>query len=73
MIVNRDSVDTLAVNIGSDNIGSKAAQLKMESGSMVVINSMRYNGYSFGYVDGDFEVYNRITINDKTEETVIRP
>ena len=72
MVVNRNSEGTLAVNIGSDNIGSNAAQLVMESGSMVVINSMRYNGTSIEYVEGDFEVYNRITINKKGELTYIK-
>ncbi len=73
MIVNRDSTGTLAVNIGSDNIGSNAAQILMESGSMVVINSMRYNGRSFDYIDGELELYNRITINDKNEVTKVYP
>jgi hypothetical protein len=73
MIVNRNSEGTLAVNIGSDNIGKEAAQLVMESGSFVVVNSMRYNGSSLEYKEGDFEVYNRITINKKGELTYIKP
>jgi hypothetical protein len=73
MIVNRNSEGTLAVNIGSDNIGKEAAQLVMESGSFVVVNSMRYNGSSLEYQEGDFEVYNRITINKKGELTYIKP
>ncbi|MBQ7338121.1 MAG: hypothetical protein IJW40_06675 [Clostridia bacterium] len=73
MVINRNSEDTLAVNIGSDNIGSKTAQIVMESGSLVVINSMRYNGHSYDYEDGELELYNRITINDKNEETLVLP
>ena len=73
MIVNRNSTGTLAVNIGSDNIGDEAAQLVMESGSMAAINVMRYNGCSYDYKGGELELYNRITIMDPNEETVILP
>lgn len=70
MIVCNNST-ALVANIGSDNIGSKKAQLVMNSGKMVVINSMRYNGTSISHTGGEFEVYNRITINLKNEETYI--
>ena len=70
MVVNRKSENTRCVNIGADNIGGEAAQLVVESGSMVAINVMRYNGYSYEHTGGDFEVYNRITINNKGEESV---
>ncbi len=70
LIVNRNSENSLAVNIGSDNIGSDSAQLVMESGSFTVINSMRYNGHSYDRESGNLKLYNRITINDKTEEAL---
>ncbi|MBQ8718026.1 MAG: hypothetical protein IJY66_02030 [Clostridia bacterium] len=73
MITNRNSEGTLVVNIGCDNIGNPdGRQLLMESGSMVAINTMRYNGKSFTYVDGDIDIYNRITIGDKGEKTYIK-
>lgn len=71
MVVNRNSENTLAVNIGSDNIGSD--QLVMESGSMTVINSMRYNGTSYNHQSGRLALYNRITIGNKNEEVVTKP
>ena len=67
MIVNRNSTGTLAINIGSDNIGDNAPQLMMESGAMVVINNMRYNGLSFRHQGGELKIYNRITITIKGE------
>ncbi|MBR2621044.1 MAG: hypothetical protein IKC97_01570 [Clostridia bacterium] len=70
MVVCNNST-ALVANIGSDNIGKNAHQLVMNSGKMVVINSMRYNGKSIAHNSGEFEVYNRITINNKNEETYI--
>ena len=66
-VVNRNSEGTLLINIGSDNIGD--AQLIMESGSMAVINAMRYNGVSYKHISGELLLYNRITINEKDEGT----
>jgi hypothetical protein len=40
---------------------------------MTVINSMRWNGSSYHYEDGDLKIYNRLTINNKEEPTVIKP
>lgn len=71
MLVNRHSENTLAVNIGSDNIGSD--QLVMESGSMTVINAMRYNGSSCNYQSGQLSLYNRITIGNRNEKAVTKP
>ena len=59
----------LACNIGSDNLGS--SKLVMNGGEMTVINSMRYNGSSYKYTDGVLSIYNRLTINNKTEKTEI--
>ena len=73
MITNRNSTDTFVVNIGSDNIGSHAPQIAMESGSMTVINAMRYNGYSYEYGEGRLALHNRISILEFGEETIRLP
>ena len=70
MIVCEDS-GVLAVNIGSDNIGSRMAQLVMHSGEMTVINAMRYNGISYEHYGGTLRLYNRLTIENKKEQTYI--
>lgn len=67
--VNNDSENTLLVNIGSDNIGS--VQLIANSGSLAEINAMRYNGESYQNNGASIELYNRLTINEKEESTVI--
>ena len=71
MIVCNDST-ALVVNIGSDNIGDSTYKMIMNSGKMVVINSMRWNGKSYQHNGGVLEMYNRITINIKDEATYIR-
>ena len=68
MIVCNDST-ALVVNIGSDNLGTKKAQIVMNSGKLVTINSMRWNGTSYEHNGGTLEMYNRLTINIKDEET----
>jgi hypothetical protein len=68
MITCNDST-ALVVNVGSDNIGRKTPQMIMNSGKMVIINSMRYNGTSYSHNGGTLEMYNRLTINDKHEAT----
>lgn len=70
MLVCKNST-VLAVNIGSDNIGNNSAQLVMEGGEMTVLNAMRYNGVSFKHTDGILRLYNRLTINNKTEKTTV--
>ena len=66
-----NSVDTLAVNIGTDNIGSETAQLVVRGGDFVGINILRFNGHSFDVEDGGvITLYTRLAIGDKTEETV---
>jgi hypothetical protein len=71
MIVCNDST-ALVVNIGSDNIGDSTYKMIMNSGKMVVINSMRWNGKSYQHNGGVLEMYNRITINIKDEATYIQ-
>ncbi|MBQ7319103.1 MAG: hypothetical protein IJW97_02835 [Clostridia bacterium] len=70
MVKNDNSTNTRLINIGSDNIGG--IQVTVNSGSLVQINSMRWNGKSYAHNGGSIEFYNRLTINNKTEETVIR-
>lgn len=66
-----NSEGTLAVNIGTDNIGSKTAQMVVSGGDFTAINVLRYNGHSYDVVDGGrITLYSRLTIGDKTEDTV---
>jgi hypothetical protein len=67
-----DSENTLAVNIGADNIGDYSPQLLIEGGSFVGINIMRYNGVSCEYTDGAaVRLYSRLAIGERREETLI--
>lgn len=61
----------LAVNIGSDNLGSYGSQIDMKSGTATVINAMRYNGRSYKKTTGELGLYNRIAIDYKTEKNGI--
>lgn len=61
---------SVAVNIGSDNIGDTEAQIVLELGDYTTINSMRYNGHSYDHSDGVLKLYNRITIEDKDEANI---
>jgi hypothetical protein len=67
MIVCEADSSVLAVNIGSDNIGTSAPQIKMMDGELTVINSMRYNGRSYVHSGGSLSLYNRLTILNKNE------
>lgn len=67
-IVNRNSEATLAVNIGSDNLNAEQAQIVNENASMVVINSLRYNGHSYDNTNGSLKLYNRITMDEPDEK-----
>ncbi len=67
-----DSKNTLAVNIGADNIGDNSPQLLLEGGSFTGINILRYNGVSCEYTDGTtVRLYSRLGINERREETLI--
>ncbi len=68
MIVCNNST-ALVVNIGSDNLGDSKPQIIMNSGKLVTINSMRWNGKSYEHNGGTLEMYNRLTINNKKEKT----
>ena len=67
-LVNNRAENTLAVNVGTDNIGDDGVQFTQHGGSMVVINAMRWNGKSYAYLSGNLLLYNRICINDITEK-----
>ena len=67
----QDSEGTLAVNIGTDNIGSKTAQMVVSGGDFTAINVLRYNGHSYDVLEGGrITLYTRLAIGDKTEGTV---
>ena len=68
MITAENATDLLAVNIGCDNIGSDGYQIHLISGTATVLNSMRYNGKSYKKESGTLNLYNRLTINNKTEK-----
>ena len=71
LLVNLNSKDTLAVNLGSDYQYEAGAQLVNENASMVVINSLRYNGHSYDNTNGTMKLYNRITVDYPDEQTEI--
>ncbi len=68
MITADKVTDLLALNIGCDNIGGSGYQMHLISGTATVVNGMRYNGNSYKKDSGTLSLYNRLTINDKTEK-----
>ena len=67
-----DSKNTLAVNVGADNIGDNSPQLLLEGGSFVGVNILRYNGISCEYTSGtSVRLYARLGISERREETLI--
>ena len=68
MITAREVTNLLAVNVGCDNIGSDGYQIHLQSGTATVVNGMRYNGKSYKKDSGELALYNRLTINNKTEK-----
>ena len=71
MITAQNATDLLMVNIGCDNIGGDAYQVHLKSGTATLINGMRYNGNSYKKEEGTLRLYNRLTINKKTEQNGI--
>ena len=73
------STNTLAINLGTDNIGG--TQLLINGGSFTGINIMRYNGSSYEISDGaHVTLYDRLAIWDmwepdfvKTPSTIEKP
>ena len=70
-IINKDSENTLAINVGTDWMAEDGVQLTQDGGSMTVINCMRCHGKSYECIDGKLAMYNRITIDDKTEKNEV--
>ena len=69
-IVNRNAENTVLINVGSDNIGSETAQTVVDSGSLVGINMMRWNGHSYDLNGGTAKLVNRLTIGEKNEPNI---
>ncbi len=70
-LTNRNSENTLLVNVGSDNLGDGSPQIIADSGSLTGINVMRWNGVSFEHYDGSLKLFNRLTIGNKAEKALI--
>jgi hypothetical protein len=68
LINNTGSEGLIAFNIGADNIGGP--MIITQGGRVTIINMMRYNGTSFTNNGTQLEIYNRLTIGDRTEKTV---
>ncbi len=63
--------DTLVVDLGSDNLLEKHAQMVVSGGDLTAINILRYNGHSFDLLGGGkLRLYTRLAIWDKSEQTV---
>lgn len=62
-LVNRNSKNTLAINLGSDNLNAFGAQVVNENGDLVVINTMRHNGHAYDNTNGSLKIYNPITVD----------
>ena len=69
LVNNQNSQKTYAINIGTDNVGANCPQMIQNGGSMVGINILRYNGYSYELMAGDIKLYNRMAINEVGERT----
>lgn len=63
LIVNKNSKNTLAVNLGSDNLNAFGGQIVNEDSDMVVINTMRHNGHAEDNKNGSLKIYNPITVD----------
>lgn len=74
LIVNRNSENTIATNIGSDNLNAFAAQVVNQDSSMTVINSLRFNGHTYDNENGDLRIYNPIACDeaDLVENVVVQ-
>lgn len=67
-VENTGSSNLTIFNIGADNIGGP--MVVTSGGSAVIINMMRYNGSSFTNNGTALKIYNRLSINNKTESAV---
>ena len=69
-VINVNSKNTAVINVDSDNIMEDSPQFTQNGGSMTVINTLRYNGYSYELIAGKINLYNRIAVNEVGERTV---
>lgn len=69
---NINSENTTFLNIAADNIGTIDPQIRIDGGSVVGINILRYGGYSYELVKGDIAFYNRLGLREVAEKTVIK-
>jgi hypothetical protein len=69
LVVSKNSRGVRIVNVGGGNIGGPL--LKVSGGNITAVNIQRYNGTSYEVMDGGvLGLYNRITIDDKTEPNI---
>ena len=68
-LVSRDSGISL-VNVGADNLLENSPMLRTAGGSVLAVNMMRWNGYSFQNDGAALRFYNRLTIEQKYEPTL---
>ncbi len=66
----KDATGLLAVNIGADNIGKETPLLKTSGGDALVVNMMRYNGFSYENDGTSLRIYNRLSIREWDEENI---
>lgn len=71
-IKNINSENTMICNIGNDVHYPTAPQLEVNGGSVVGVNFMRCDGYSYELLKGSVALYNRIAINEVGEQTSVR-
>lgn len=57
LLVNKNSVNTVAINMGSDNMNALGAQYINKDAELTVINTLRYNGHSYDNINGLFRRY----------------
>ncbi len=64
--------DLLIVNLGSDNLYEKGAQMYFEGGDATAIGVLRYNAISYKVEnDAKVKLYSRLAINEKREDSEI--
>ena len=70
LIVSKNSSNVKIINVGADNLYQSTPLLKVSGGEVLGVNIMRYNGISYENTNGKLKLYNRLSINNKTETTV---
>lgn len=70
LIVSKNSNNVKIINVGADNLYQSTPLLKVSGGEVLGVNIMRYNGISYENTNGKLKLYNRLSINNKTETTV---